>query len=179
MEGREDARVVTLSSTAHRVGKIDFADLQWKQGRYKRWGAYGQSKLANLIFARELDRRLRASGSSIKSLAAHPGYSATNLQSAAPPFLDRMVMVATNAVLAQSAEIGALPQLFAATEPGLEGGIYVGPDGFAEQRGYPKQVQPHNSEADDPDLARRLWEVSEELTGVTPEIGGTSLRPSS
>ena len=169
MREREDARVVTLTSGAHRIGSIALDDLQSERG-YKRWRAYGQSKLANLIFALELDRRLRAAGSKVKSLAAHPGYAATNLQSAAPPFLDRLVMVVSNAVLAQSAEMGALPQLYAATAPGLEGGDFVGPDGFQEQRGHPQLVTPHNREAYDEELARRLWEVSEELTGVSYEL---------
>src|SRR5205085_10497635 len=108
MQGRPDARVVTLSSNAHKMGRIDFEDLQ-SERRYTRWGAYGQSKLANLLFALQLDRRLRSSGSTVKSLAAHPGYAATNLQFAAPPLLDRLAMHITNAVLAQSAEMGALP----------------------------------------------------------------------
>jgi NAD(P)-dependent dehydrogenase (short-subunit alcohol dehydrogenase family) len=166
MEDREDARVVTLTSGAHRMGHIAFDDLQAERG-YRRWRAYGQSKLANLLFALELDRRLRAAGSKVKSLAAHPGYAATNLQSAAAPLVDRVVMVVTNAVLAQSAERGALPQLYAATQPGLEGGAFVGPDGFQEQRGHPQLVRPHNREAYDEDIARRLWELSEELTGVS------------
>src|SRR3954452_12212456 len=128
MDGRDDARVVTVSSGAHRMGKIDFDDLNWEK-RYSRWRAYGQSKLANLMFALELDRRLRAAGSPIKSLAAHPGYSATNLQSAAVPTIDRLVMVVTNKILAQDAEIGALCQLYAATNPEAESGMYIGPDG--------------------------------------------------
>ena len=165
MKDREDARVVTLTSGAHRMGHIDFDDLDSRRG-YSRWRAYGRSKLANLLFALELDRRLRAAGSKVKSVAAHPGYAATNLQSAAAPFIDRMVMVVTNTVLAQSAEQGALPQLYAATEPGLESGSFVGPDGFQEQRGHPQLVRPHNREAYDEEIARRLWEVSEELTGV-------------
>jgi NAD(P)-dependent dehydrogenase (short-subunit alcohol dehydrogenase family) len=169
MGGRDDARVVTLTSGAHRMGHIAFDDLQ-SQSRYRRWRAYGQSKLANLLFALELDRRLRAAGSPIKSLAAHPGYAATNLQSAAVPFLDRTVMVVTNLAFAQSAEKGALPQLYAATHPGLESGEFLGPDGFYEQRGYPQHVTPHNREAYDEGIARRLWEVSEELTGVSYEL---------
>jgi NAD(P)-dependent dehydrogenase (short-subunit alcohol dehydrogenase family) len=96
---------------------------------YFRWNAYGQSKLANLLFALELDRRLRAQDSTVKSLAAHPGYAATNLQSAAAPPFDRLVMKVVNATVAQSDEMGALPVLYAATEPGLEGGAYVGPAG--------------------------------------------------
>ena len=164
MEGRDDARVVTLSSTAHKFGRIAFDNLNGDR-RYFRWRAYGQSKLANLLFALELDRRLRARGSTVKSLAAHPGYAATNLQTAAAPLVDRLVMKVGNAVIAQDDEMGALPTLFAATQPGLQGGTYVGPDGPGEQRGYPKVVKP-NSAARDEDVARRLWEVSEQLTAA-------------
>jgi NAD(P)-dependent dehydrogenase (short-subunit alcohol dehydrogenase family) len=166
MEGREDARVVTLSSGAHRIGKITFDNLQ-RERWYNRWTAYGQSKLANLLFALELERRLRAAGSTVKSLAAHPGYAATNLQSAAAPLVDRLFMKVSNAVLAQSAEMGALPTLYAATAPGIEGGTFVGPDGFLEQRGHPEPVVPSGA-ARDEEVARRLWEVSEELTGTAP-----------
>jgi NAD(P)-dependent dehydrogenase (short-subunit alcohol dehydrogenase family) len=162
MEGREDARVVTLSSTAHRMGRIAFDNLNGDR-RYFRWNAYGQSKLANLLFALELDRRLRASSSTVKSLAAHPGYAATNLQSAAAPLIDRLVMKVGNAVVAQSDEMGALPVLFAATQPGVEGGAYVGPDGPGEQRGHPKLVKPSGA-ARNEDTARRLWDVSADLT---------------
>jgi NAD(P)-dependent dehydrogenase (short-subunit alcohol dehydrogenase family) len=166
MEGREDARVVTLSSNAHKtVRGIAFDNLNGDR-RYFRWNAYGQSKLANLLFALELDRRLRAKGSTVESLAAHPGYAATNLQSAAAPLVDRLVMKVGNAVIAQSDEMGALPTLYAATEPGLEGGTYVGPDGVGEQRGHPKIVKP-NRAARDVETARRLWDVSADLTGVT------------
>ncbi len=168
MEGRADARVVTLSSIAHKTGRIDFEDLQ-SERRYNRWRAYGQSKLADLMFALELDRRLRAAGAGVKSLAAHPGYAATNLQSAAVPTIDRLVMVVTNAVAAQSAERGALPPLYAATEPGLEGGAYIGPDGVGEFRGHPRPVSP-NRAARDEAVAARLWEVSEELTGARFEL---------
>ena len=164
MEGREDARVVTLSSNAHKFGRISFDNLNGDR-RYFRWNAYGQSKLANLLFALELDRRLRKSGSTVKSLAAHPGYAATNLQSAAAPLVDRLVMKVTDAIVAQDAEMGALPQLYAATEPGLEGGTYVGPDGPGEHRGHPTIVRP-NRAARNEQTARRLWEVSEQLTGV-------------
>jgi NAD(P)-dependent dehydrogenase (short-subunit alcohol dehydrogenase family) len=169
MHGREDARVVTVSSNAHKMGKINFADLQ-SERRYMRWSAYAQSKLGDLMFALELDRRLRAAGSQIKSLAAHPGYAATNLQTAAPPLLDRAVMIVTNLLVAQSAEMGALPILFAATEPGLEGGVYTGPDGPGEFRGRPRVVKTSRS-ARDEDVAARLWDVCEQLTGVTFELG--------
>jgi NAD(P)-dependent dehydrogenase (short-subunit alcohol dehydrogenase family) len=169
MEGREDTRVVTLSSTAHRTGRISFDNLGGER-HYFRWRAYGQSKLANLLFALELERRLRAAGSNVTSMAAHPGYAATNLQFAAPPLVDRLFMRVGNAVIAQSEEMGALPTLYAATEPGLAGGTYVGPDGIAEQRGHPKPVSP-NRAARDEDVARRLWEVSEEMTGVRFDLG--------
>jgi NAD(P)-dependent dehydrogenase (short-subunit alcohol dehydrogenase family) len=169
MEGREDARVVTLSSTAHRTGRIAFDNLGGEH-HYFRWRAYGQSKLANLLFALELERRLRAAGSNVKSLAAHPGYAETNLQFAAPPLVDRLVMRVGNLVIAQSADMGALPTLFAATEPGLAGGTYVGPDGLAEQRGHPKPVSPTRA-ARDENVARRLWDVSEAMTGVRFELG--------
>jgi NAD(P)-dependent dehydrogenase (short-subunit alcohol dehydrogenase family) len=168
MDGRADARVVTVSSGAHRGGRIDFDDLNWER-RYSRWRAYCRSKLANLLFALELDRRLRAAGSPIKSVAAHPGYAATNLQSAAAPTFDRLVMVVTNKLLAQSAEMGALPILYAATSPGAASGMYIGPDGLAEQRGYPRPVG-MSTAARDPELAARLWQVSEQLTGV--KFGG-------
>jgi NAD(P)-dependent dehydrogenase (short-subunit alcohol dehydrogenase family) len=165
LQGRDDARVVTVSSGAHRFGRMDFDDLQ-SERKYRRWGAYGQSKLSNLLFMFELDRRLRASGSTVRSVAAHPGYAATHLQSAAAPQPDRFLMALANPIFAQSADMGALPTLYAATYPGLEGGTYIGPGGFAEQRGYPKPVEPTAAARDEEDAAR-LWDVSEELTGVT------------
>ncbi len=165
LQGREDARVVTLSSNAHKMGRINFDDLQ-SERRYNRWIAYGQSKLADLMFALELDRRLRASGSAVESLAAHPGYAATNLQSAAAPAIDRWSMALTNLIVAQSAEMGALPILYAATEPSLEGGTYVGPDGIGEFRGHPRVVSP-NRAARDPVAASLLWQAAEQLTGVS------------
>jgi NAD(P)-dependent dehydrogenase (short-subunit alcohol dehydrogenase family) len=169
LQGRKGARVVTVSSTAHRFGRIRFDDLQ-SERRYSRWRAYGQSKLANLLFARELDRRLRAAGSVVASLAAHPGYAATNLQTAAPPAFDRAVFAISNRLLAQGAERGALPELYAATRPNLDGGLFIGPDGFEEQRGYPKVVAPSRRGQDDA-AAARLWQVSEELTGVAYDFG--------
>jgi NAD(P)-dependent dehydrogenase (short-subunit alcohol dehydrogenase family) len=168
MEGRPDARIVTLSSNAHKLGRINFDDLQ-SERRYNRWRAYNQSKLGDLMLALELDRRLRAAGSTVRSLAAHPGYSATNLQSAAPPAVDRAIMAVTNRLVAQSGDMGALPALYAATYPGLEGGTYVGPDGFLEQRGHPKPVSPTKAARNEED-ARRLWDVCEELTGVRYEL---------
>jgi NAD(P)-dependent dehydrogenase (short-subunit alcohol dehydrogenase family) len=167
LEGREDARVVTVSSSGHKVGRMRFDDLQGEH-RYWRWNAYCQSKLANLLFMRELERRLRAAGSTVSSFAAHPGYSDTNLQYAAPPALERAIFAITNRLAAQGADFGALPTLYAATLDGLEGGTYVGPDGFAERAGFPKPVKASRAARDD-DAAKRLWEISEELTGVDYE----------
>jgi NAD(P)-dependent dehydrogenase (short-subunit alcohol dehydrogenase family) len=168
MASRPGARIVTVSSNAHKMARINFEDLQ-SERRYNRWRAYGQSKLADLMTALELDRRLRAAGSTVKSVAAHPGYAATNLQTAAAPLVDRAVMIVGNLVVAQSADAGALPLLYAATQPGLEGGTYVGPDGIGEFRGHPRQVSP-SAAAGDERAAGRLWSVSEELTGVSFEL---------
>ena len=161
-------RVVTHSSQAHRIGRINFSDLQGEH-RYFNWLAYGQSKLANLMFCFELQRRATEAGTALRSLAAHPGYARTNLQFAAPPWHERAVMAVTNLVFAQSAEMGALPALYAATAEELPGGSYVGPDGPMEQRGYPHVVTAAGK-AYDEDAWRRLWEVSEELTGVSYEF---------
>jgi NAD(P)-dependent dehydrogenase (short-subunit alcohol dehydrogenase family) len=158
------ARIVTISSTAHKIGRINFDDLQSERS-YQRWRAYGQSKLANLLFALELDRRLRATDSELLSVAAHPGYAATNLQFAATPSrIERIGSVVLNRVYAQSAERGALPTLYAATAA-IPGGSFVGPDGFQEMRGAPKVVTPTRA-ARDPETARRLWDASEQLTDV-------------
>ncbi|HET6311595.1 MAG TPA: oxidoreductase [Candidatus Nitrosotalea sp.] len=161
---RPDARVVTVSSQNHRGGQMRFDDLQGER-RYSRWGAYAQSKLANLLFAFELERRLKAAGWRLISVAAHPGYSATNLQLSGPPLHERLLMRLSNRLFAQSAEMGALPILYAATAPGLQGGSYVGPDGPGEARGHPVLVQA-TARAHDQEDARRLWEASEKLTGV-------------
>ena len=155
--------MVTISSNGHRMGKIAFDDLQ-SERRYRRWGAYGQSKLANLLFMRELDRRARAAGLALASVAAHPGYTATNLQFAAPPLLDRVVMRVLNVAVAQHADKGALCPLYAATAE-LPSGSYVGPDGPGQWRGDPQLVG-MSERAQDPETARRLWEISESLTGV-------------
>ena len=157
-------RVVTISSGAHRMGSIDLDDLNWERREYKRWPAYGQSKLANLLFTSELQRRLSAAGSPLRAIAAHPGYAATNLQSRTGNRLQNAAMWLSNRVVAQSEEKGALPTLYAATQD-LPGDSYVGPDGFQEQRGHPTLVG-RSSAARDADTARGLWELSEELTGV-------------
>ena len=158
-------RVVTVSSTMHRVGRIVLDDLNWERRRYLRWAAYGQSKLANLLFTYELNRRLTGSGSPVRACAAHPGYASTSLQSHTESVLDH-VMALGNRLAAQPAAMGALPTLYAATVAGLPGGSYVGPGGFLEQRGHPKVVGTTRS-ARDAEVARALWERSAQLTGVT------------
>ncbi len=168
-----EPRVVTMSSGAHRIGTIKFDDLQREQ-RYNNWLAYGQSKLANLLFCFELERRAEAAGVGLKSLAAHPGYAATNLQFAGPAaWHEKALMAVTNVVIAQSAEMGALPALYAATFPDLPGGSFIGPDGFMEQRGHPHVVTAAGK-AYDQQAWTRLWDTSEELTGVRYEFGGVS-----
>ncbi|MBC7374239.1 MAG: SDR family NAD(P)-dependent oxidoreductase, partial [Frankiales bacterium] len=154
-------RVVVVSSGAHKFGKINFEDLQSERS-YARWGAYGQSKLANLLFARELQRR---AGASLLVAAAHPGYAATHLQSGQGSFLLEAVMKVGNAVLAQSDAAGAWPQLYAATRPDVQAGDYWGPT-IAELRGTPKRVGRSKAAQDDA-VALRLWEESERLTGVS------------
>ena len=164
LERSDEARIVTLSSNEHKGGKIDFDDLQ-EERDYSPRGSYQRSKLANAVFAVELEHRLRSAGASTISVFAHPGYSATNLQSTGPTGLAKWAMAVSNRVLAQSAERGTLPTLFAATAPGVEGGEYYGPDGIGEFRGFPTRVTAI-PDAYDPDIGRRLWEASEELTGV-------------
>jgi NAD(P)-dependent dehydrogenase (short-subunit alcohol dehydrogenase family) len=156
------SRVVTVSSMGHRIrAGIHFDDLQWERG-YSRVGAYGQSKLANLQFTYELQRRLAPRGTTIAA-AAHPGGSRTELTRNLPAPLARVTFVIEP--LFQGADMGALPTLRAATDPGVLGGQYYGPDGFGEQRGYPKVVS-SSGKSHDVDVQRRLWAVSEELTGV-------------
>jgi NAD(P)-dependent dehydrogenase (short-subunit alcohol dehydrogenase family) len=158
-------RVVTVSSSAHRMGRIVIEDLHWERRRYRPWAAYGQSKLANLLFTLELQRRLTAAGSSVRSYAAHPGYAATNLQSHTGNPISSLMMTVANRVVAQSDAQGALPTLFAATQD-LPGGSYVGPDGFRETRGHPTLVG-RSAAATDVDTAAALWTASEELTATT------------
>jgi NAD(P)-dependent dehydrogenase (short-subunit alcohol dehydrogenase family) len=168
MKRRAGARVVTVSSLNHRWGRIDFEDPQLDRG-YRPWRAYNQSKLANLLFAFELDRRLGAGHAAVESLAAHPGYSATGLQAGIGDRLQRGFFLFTNRVFAQSPERGALPVLYAAAAPGLPGGTYVGPDGVGGIGGHPR-VALASAAARDPALASRLWELSEQLTGVRYDV---------
>jgi NAD(P)-dependent dehydrogenase (short-subunit alcohol dehydrogenase family) len=157
-------RVVTVSSTGHRFGSIDFGDLNWEHKPYRAWRAYGQSKLANLLFTAELERRLTAARSRVLATAAHPGYAATNLQfHSQRRWLDLMSKIG-NRLLAQDENGGALPTLYAAVAD-IPGNSFAGPSGFMEQRGAPKLVG-RSAAARDADVARRLWEVSEQLTGT-------------
>ena len=164
------SRIVNVSSGAHRmVRRINVDNLTGENG-YSKWGAYGQSKLANLLFTLELQRRLEADDLTVTCSAAHPGWAATGLQSAGPTMSGSLwearIAALANTVLAQSAESGALPTLFAATMPGLPGNSYIGPDGISEMRGHPKPVG-RSDAAQDLQQAEQLWRVSEELTAVT------------
>ena len=165
---RPGARVVTVSSTAARMGRIRFDDLQGSR-RYGKWTAYGQAKLSNQLFALELDRRAADQGVDLVSVAAHPGYAATNLQAVGPRMSGSRIMERLydlgNLVFAQATADGALPSLYGATAPGVRGGQYFGPDRLFGMRGHPKPVSFVRA-ARDPETARRLWEISEKLTGV-------------
>ncbi len=163
-------RVVTVSSNAHRAGRMDFDDLNWERKKYRAWRAYGQSKLANLLFTAELQRRLTEAGSKVLSMAAHPGYAATNLQSHSQSrLMDFAMGTLGNRLLAQDAAGGALPTLYAAVAD-LPGNTFAGPSGFGAMRGAPAPCA-RSAQAGDAAAARRLWQVSEELTGVTfPDI---------
>ncbi len=162
-------RVVTVSSGAHRFGRIDFEDLGWERKPYRPWRAYGQSKLANLLFTAELQRRLSAAGSPVLATAAHPGYSATNLQFHSGRRGLELLSTLGNRVIAQDEHGGALPTLYAAVAD-VPPNSYSGPDGLMELRGKPKLVG-RSGAAKDAEVARRLWEVSEELTGVRFPLG--------
>jgi NAD(P)-dependent dehydrogenase (short-subunit alcohol dehydrogenase family) len=168
MPALRGGRVVTVSSLGHRGGKLDLDDLNFTRRRYSPFAAYCQSKLANLLFAFQLDRFAREHRLDLVSVAAHPGFTDTELlpNTGIPPVLAKAMRVF--APLVQSAAMGALPQLYAATAPAVTGGEYYGPDGFCGIRGYPTLVQP-SSTARDAQIAQRLWDVTTDLTGVTPE----------
>jgi len=160
------ARVVQVSSVAHKFGRIRWDDLHSVRA-YNSWSAYGQSKLANLLFTSELNRRLEQTQMGACAVACHPGYSATNLQTAfdSPRSLSGRVMRLGNAIFAQSARAGALPTVYAATGKHVTGGDYVGPSGFLELWGQPVKVG-RTRQAQDPDAQARLWTLSVEATGV-------------
>jgi NAD(P)-dependent dehydrogenase (short-subunit alcohol dehydrogenase family) len=168
-----ETRVVTQSSGIHERGDIDFRDLQSERS-YDKWDAYAQSKLANVLFAYELDRRLRDSGAEdVVSVACHPGYAATGLQRRGPEMTGSTVrlwaMKAANALVGQSPKQGALPMLYAATASAIDGGEYVGPGGLLNMRGAP-EIQRSSEISYDQSRAERLWEVSADLTGVTDDL---------
>jgi len=162
------ARVVTVSSAVHRGGRIDFSDPHGRR-RYHKWRAYAQSKLANLLFAFELARRAERAGLALRSLAAHPGYAATNLQGVGARMegsrLTERLMALGNRLVAQGAAEGAWPTLRAATDPEAANGDFFGPSGLLELRGRPRKVEPARR-ARDEEVARRLWSLSEQATGV-------------
>lgn len=164
------SRVVTVTSLAHRFGggRMDFDNFQGERG-YDAMGAYGRSKLANLLFTRELQRRLSDAGASTVAVAAHPGLSRTTLDRYLPAPV-RPVVTVGNWLAGQSAAKGAMPTLRAATDPSVVGGQLYGPSGFRETRGRPVPVGSTRGSRD-PEAMRRLWEISEELTGVHPSLG--------
>ena len=167
-------RVVTIASQGHRMGRIRWDDPDWKKGRYSKWLAYGQTKLANLLFTSELDRRAGEAGTSLMAVAAHPGYAQTHLSAAGPEMSGNKVMLKLtqlgDRLLGQSDEMGALPQIYAATMPNARGNDYWGPDGPFQSRGHPTRVGRSERAASAED-ARRLWELSEDMTGVTYDWG--------
>jgi len=161
-------RVVGLSSLVHRLGRIDVEDLNWQRRRYRRWSVYEQSKLADLMFTIELDRRLRDAGSAVRSVAAHPGYASTQLQGRTESFQDALMAIG-NRIIGQSPDHGALPILYAATMPDVAGGDYYGPGGLGEILGSPRKVGTSRA-ARDGVTADRLWAKAETLTGVRFEF---------
>jgi len=164
---RDPRRIVTVSSIAHRGGTMDFTNLQWQRG-YKPWPAYRRSKLANLLFAFELERRLRRANVPVISVAVHPGVANTNLFAAGPGQgggVIAKVILSFIALVAQSEQQGALPSLYAATASAIQGGHFYGPHGFRQMRGYPADVRAE-AQAYDERLADQSWQVSEQLTGV-------------
>jgi NAD(P)-dependent dehydrogenase (short-subunit alcohol dehydrogenase family) len=163
-------RIVTVSSAFHAYGNIELDDLNWHSRPYNRWLAYAQSKLANLLFAYELQRRLSAAGSQVRSIGVQPGYAATKLQSHTESLQDR-VMALGNRIIAQNARAGSLPTLFAATDALVPGGSYIGPTGFFGMRGAPGQVRSTRT-SHDATMARELWDLSESLTSVKYSFSG-------
>jgi NAD(P)-dependent dehydrogenase (short-subunit alcohol dehydrogenase family) len=166
------ARVVVVSSLMHRLGRLDLDDLNWERTRYQRWAAYGRSKLANLLFVLGLERRLRAVGSAAIAVGAHPGYTATNLQTAGPAMqggasgaVNGLASRVGNLLVAQSVTRGVLPQLYATAAPDVPGGSYWGPSGPGESRGTPG-LAGRSAAAQDTVLAEDLFAASEDLTGV-------------
>ncbi len=159
----DKARIVNVASSAHKVGNLNFDDLTWEKRSYSAWRAYGDSKISNLYFTYELNRKLKENNLDLLITAAHPGYTATELQR------NMGMFEFFNNIFAQDVSMGALPTLRAATEDGLKGAEYFGPSGFMEMRGFPEQVESNNLSKDEA-IAKKLWEVSEALTGVKFEF---------
>ncbi len=159
IEKTENSRIINVASSAHKMGNINFDDLNWEKRKYKSWNAYGDSKIANLYFTYELQNRLKKKGSKVLVTAAHPGWTATDLQRH-NSFFEFM-----NKFFAQNIEMGTLPTLRAAVEENIEGAEYYGPNGWQEWKGYPIKVK-SNSLSYDKNIAKKLWEVSESLTNV-------------
>lgn len=153
------SRVVNVSSNAHKIGNLDFDDLNWEKRKYKKWKAYGDSKISNLYFTYQLQERLEDIKADVTAATAHPGWTATELQR------HDGLSSGLNKFLAQDIDMGALPTLYAAVGPDVKGGDYFGPSGFMEMKGYPKKTE-SNKLSKDKEIAVRLWDVSEELTGV-------------
>jgi NAD(P)-dependent dehydrogenase (short-subunit alcohol dehydrogenase family) len=153
------SRIVNVSSTAHKIGKLNFEDLNWETRPYKKMRSYGDSKLANLYFSKELQRRLDKESSGVIVASAHPGASST-------PLTRHSLFFRILSLIVQNSEMGALPTLYAAVGPDIQGNDYIGPGGFQETRGYPKKVEPAEH-AKKEDVAENLWEISEKMTGVS------------
>ena len=153
------SRIVNVSSTAHKIGKLNFEDLNWETRPYKKMRSYGDSKLANLYFSKELQRRLDKESSAVIVASAHPGASST-------PLTRHSLFFRILSLIVQNSEMGALPTLYAAVGPDIQGNDYIGPGGFQETRGYPRKVEPAEH-AKDGDVAAKLWDVSEKMTGVS------------
>lgn len=168
LKDTEGSRIVNVSSLSHRVGRIRFEDIHWEK-EYRKWGAYAMSKLANLLFTRELANRLDQKGLPVTATSAHPGYTNTDLQIKGPLMNGSALMAYSfslaNRLVAQPAKMGALPVLYAATATGVQQGSFFGPDGCLRLRGYPVPAKPHPVRVNDED-AGRLWQLSEKLTGL-------------
>ena len=169
IKGTPGSRIVNVSSAAHHFGRIRFEDIHWEKG-YSKWGAYGMSKLSNLLFTKELARRLSGSSQVVTVSSSHPGYADTELHAKGPIMAGSKFKAGSfnviNRLIAQSAEMGALPSLYAATAEDVTTGSFFGPGGFMKMKGWPAPDKPNPKRVTD-EIAGRLWEVSEELTGLS------------
>ena len=164
------SRVVNISSNAHKAGKIDFDNYLFEEGKgYSPMKSYGRSKLSNLLFTYELQRKLESKGTDAIAVAAHPGFSRTNLARYLEKKAMFKILYPLTGPISQTADMGALPQIRAAVDPMVRGGEYYGPDGFSQMKGYPVKVT-SNAASHDTEAARKLWDISEELTGVEIDV---------